>query len=178
MVPPPTLFYSRLCRHCTDLLGEYQEPAVRAGVQLVCVDNRLDKVPPIVTRVPALVVPAEKVVLFSKDIRSKLNRLIAPPATDAKPVNPMESQGNTAEVFSFLHGAHLDQAATVANRVDDNFANPFSTHPTFESLAEAEDTTPSEKISASSITNFAAQRDADIAEISRAQPRPTTYNVV
>ena len=178
MVPPPTLFYSRLCRHCTDLLSEYQDPAARAGVQLVCVDNRLDKVPPIVTKVPALVVPAEKVVLFSKDIRAKLNRLIAPPAPSDKPVNPMESQGNTAEVFSFLHGPHLDQAATAANRVDDNFANPFSANPAFHALAEPEDTTPAEKISSSSITNFAAQRDADIAEISRSQPRPPTYNVV
>lgn len=170
MVPPPTLFYSRLCRHCTDLLGEYQEPAARAGVQLVCVDNRLDKVPPIVTKVPALIVPAEKVVLFSRDIRAKLNRIIsAAQQGPPKIVNPMESQGNTAEVFSFLHGA---------NKVDDNFANPFSSIPAFQNLAEPEDTTPTEKISSSSITNFAAQREADIAEISRSQPRPPTYNVL
>ena len=179
MVPPPTLFYSRLCRYCVELLGEYQDPAAKAGVQLVCVDNRLDKVPPIVTKVPALVIPAEKIVVFSKDVRAKLNRMISPAHQGPpKVVNPMESQGNTAEVFSFLHGAHLDQAATVANRVDDNFANPFSSIPAFETLAEPEDTTPAEKISSSSITNFAAQREADIAEIARSQPRPPSYNVV
>ena len=188
MVPPPTLFYSRLCRHCAALLADYQEPAARAGVQLVCVDERLDRVPPIVTKVPALVVPSEKVVLFAGDIRKKLNRIISPGAPQggaqahATPggahASPIESQGNTAEVFSFLHGAHLDQAATAANRVDDNYANPFTQTPGFNALTEPEDTTPSEKISSSSLTSFAAQRDADMADIARRQPRPPTYNVI
>jgi hypothetical protein len=81
-------------------------------------------------------------------------------------------------VFSFLHGAHLDQAATAANRVDDNYANPFTQPQGFNALSEPEDTTPTEKISSSSLTSFAAQRDADIADIARRQPRPSTYNVV
>lgn len=175
MVPPPTLFHSRLCRHCVDLLSEYHEPATRAGVQIVCVDNRLDKVPPIVTKVPALIVPAEKTVLFSTDIRTKLNRLISPPPAARRPVNPMEAQGNTAEVFSFLQGVHMDQAATAANRIDDNYANPFTTNSAFNTLAEPEDTTPKEKISSSSLSSFAAQRDADMMEIARGQPRPNSY---
>lgn len=176
-VPPPTLFYSRNCKHCVALMREYQDLAIKAGIQLACVDNRLDKVPPIVTEVPALIVPSEKRVVFWKDMRAKLNSIIAA-SNQPKAVNPMESQGNTAEVFSFLNGPHLDQMATAANRVDDNYANPFYSNPTFNSLAEPEDTTPSEKISSSSLNNFAAQRDADMAEIARGQPRPPSYNVV
>ena len=153
----------------------------------MCVDDRLDRVPPIVTKVPALVIPSEKVVIFAAEIRKKLNKIMNPNQAPAgkgggqahsKPVNPIESQGNTAEVFSFLHGAHLDHAATIANRVDDNYANPFVQNPNFNALSEPEDTTPSEKISSSSLTSFAAQRDADIADITRRQPRPATYNVV
>eukprot|EP00873_Tetraselmis_striata_P026955 jgi/Tetstr1/447219/TSEL_034656.t1 len=176
-VPPPSLFYSRNCKHCVSLLREYQELVGKAGIQIVCVDGRLEKVPPIVTEVPALIVPAEKRVIFWKDIRTKLNSIIAA-CNQPKPVNPVESQGNTAEVFSFLNGPHLDQMASAANRVDDNYANPFYSNPSFDSLAEPEDTTPSDKISPSSINNFVAQRDADIAEIARAHARPPSYNVL
>jgi hypothetical protein len=176
-IPPPSLFYSRNCKHCIALLREYHTLATNAGIQIVCVDNRLDKIPQIVTEVPALIIPAEKRIVFSKDMRTKLNSIIET-ANKPKEVNPVEAQGNTAKVFNFLHGPHTDQIAIVANRVDDNYANPFYSNQNFNTLAEPEDTTPSEKISPSSISSFAAQWDADMAEIARTQPRPSKYNVI
>lgn len=170
--PPPTLFYSRFCKHCVVLLQEYRDQVEKSGVKTSCIDNILDQVPPIITEVPALVVPSEKRVYFWNGIRTALNEIISRSSVVEMNVNPMEAQCNTGEVFSFLNGPHLDETATEENRIDDNFASPFGSSTVFGSLSEPEDTTPSEKISATSLSSLEAKRAADIAEVISSQPRP------
>jgi hypothetical protein len=171
-VPPPTLFYSRFCKHCVGLLEEYRHHVENAGVRTSCIDNMLDEVPYIISEVPALIVPSKKRVYFSSGIRTALNELISNGSVTENIVNPVEAQCNSGESFSFLGGPNLDQNATENNRIDDNFANPFETPTVFGSLSEPEDTKSSEKLTDTSISSLQAKRDADISALINANPRP------
>lgn len=153
----PSLFYSKFCRHCSDLLLEYGETASSAGVVFVCVDTCLYELPPIISKVPALVVPSEKTVLFWQDLRCKLNEIISSHSSvPAGPVDPVEAQGNAMEIYSFL--------APGNDSGQQKFADPFADEATFTSLSASSDSETSKKVSVS-LDSLAAQRDADVAHI-------------
>jgi len=171
-VPPPTLFYSRFCKHCVGLLDEYRHHVENSGVRTSCVDNMLDEVPSIISEVPALIVPSKKRVYFSNGIRTALNEIISQGSVTENVVNPIEAQCNSGESFSFLDGPDTNPIATEKNRIDDNFANPFETPTIFGSLSEPEDTKSSDKLTDTSISVLQAKRDADISALVNANQRP------
>lgn len=167
---PPVIFYSNVCNHSKSLLSEYRDPSEKAGVKFVCIDGQLDKIPPFISKVPALLIPQEKSVLFNHDLRVKLNSIISLTNLSTQ-IHAVEAQTNGSEVFSFIKGPQSDLEAC-ENRVDHIYADPFSVATNFTSLSEPQDTGPDVKLSSSSLDSFAAKRDRDLSEIMSSQPDP------
>lgn len=175
---PPMLFYSRMCPHCSELLDTYGASAQAAGVRLILVDDKLDRLPSFITRVPALVVPEDRMVLTGDQIRPRLRLAVEARGPQTLDVLPMEARGRGGEAFSFIGGAHHDEAAS-ANRVDASlFAGPAEStgctgfRPHEAELRAAVVSAANSKVSDSDVSALEARRSADVSAILAATPRP------
>lgn len=164
----PLLFYSRLCAACNNILADYRQAA--AGlVHFVCVDDDLDAVPDVVDRVPALVLPAERVVVVGQDIRLRLQALVAGAGQAAARQEPAETApagGEFGESFGFVGSSETPPHSL--------YAHPFAPQqpPPAAAAAAAREDTGGEKLSDADYSALLARREADVADVLRAQPQP------